>query len=250
MKRQKLVAAGILGLAIIAVVVWLFFGTNYIRQEVKQEVSQGAPVDVVLDFYEPWLAALLSTTTDPYQLGLAQTPILSKELRTRLASAKGHPETEPDPVLCQTTILDRISARPVYELEDSAQVLVMSTQRELTSQAIVTLLRYNDGWYINDILCTLGEFAPPQEFSFEKEGYMLKSVVAPLNPDYWHLIFEENNQKGHSAPLFFNAESMCKDLSGNTSVCNLDEFVEPFKVLLRGEMTEAGVEVKQLEMID
>lgn len=248
-KRRILVAAAILGLVIIAVVAWFFLGGNQIGQEVEQGVSKAAPVDVALDFYEPWLAALLSTTTDPYRSGLAQAPILSKELRTRLAGAKGHPKTEPDPVLCQTVILEGISARPIYEREDSAQVLVMSTQKELTNQAIVTLLKYNDGWYINDILCTLGEFAPPQEFSFDKEGYMLKSVVAPLDPRFWHLIFEENNEKGHAVPLFFSAESTCKDLDGNTSVCDTDKFIEPFKALVRGEMTEAGVKVKRLEMM-
>ncbi|MEX2054348.1 MAG: DUF3828 domain-containing protein [Candidatus Colwellbacteria bacterium] len=243
LKRAISIAVVVVVIAVIAF--FVFKGAD------KQEVSIGDPVNIVLDFYEPWLSAVQATSTDPYASGLAQTPILSKELRTRLTNASGQPETELDPVLCQTTIPTGISARPIYEREGDAKVLVMSTEEGALEQAVVELIRHKGGWYINDIVCSPGEFDPPREFSFEREGHLLKGgIPSPYDSKHWHLVFEEDGQPGHVAPLFFGPESMCQDLDGNTSVCNPDQLMETSKASVRGEMTELGVEVKRLELME
>ncbi|MEX0672534.1 MAG: hypothetical protein WDZ82_01420 [Candidatus Paceibacterota bacterium] len=246
--RTRIIAILVLVFAV-GLLGWLFFagaGSSGGNQVVSEEI----PSVVVLDFYDPWVSALKDPDTDPYQKGLAEAPILSEELRAKLAAAQERPEGEPDPVLCQTGVPGGISARPIFEDDESAQVLVMATRQELPGQAVVTLTKLNNGWYIDDIECSSGETAPEREFSFEREGYLLKDVPAPLDPQYWHIVFEQNNQQGHTAPLFFGAESMCEDESGVESVCNPDQFTEASKVMVKGEMSETGVEVKRLELIE
>lgn len=247
MTRQKFIIGGVLGLVVIAVVVGLLVKGRGGLGVAEQAISTADVANTVLDFYDPWLAAVHATTTDPYQEGLADTPILSPELRERLA-AVGRGEGALDPVLCQTKVPEQISARPVYQNDTGAQVLVRSTEKGWPEQAVVTLVRHNDGWYIGDISCSAGETAPVREFSFEMEGYLLKSVVPPLDPQYWHLVFEQNGQQGHVAPLFFGAESMCTTAAGVESVCAPDQFIEPSKAFVRGQLTESGVEVKRLEL--
>jgi len=248
MTRQKLIVGGVLGLVVIAVLVGLFVKGRGGLSVAEQVVSTSDPANTVLDFYDPWLTAVQATSTDPYQAGLADAPILSPELRTRLADAREQSEGGLDPVLCQTKVPEQISARPVYQNDAGAQLLVRSSEKGWSEQAVVTLVRHNDGWYIADISCSSGESAPEREFSFEREGYLLKSVVAPLDPRYWHLVFEEGGQQGHVAPLFFDAESMCITTAGTESVCLPDQFVEPSKAFVRGQLSESGVEVKRLEL--
>jgi len=81
------------------------------------------------------------------------------------------------------------------------------------------------------------------------EGNLLKSVPPPYDPNYWHLVYAQNGTLGYVVPLFFSAMSMCTDIRGNESVCDPSQFIEVQKVMLRGDMTELGVEVKQLEFI-
>lgn len=249
MKNRTLILGGIVALIAIILVAWLFLRDGSVAGVTKQEVSTSNPLDIVFDFYEPWLAALHSKSTDPYQEGLADNPLLSKELRERIKDSKDHSDTEPDPVVCQTIIPAQISARPINQSDENTQILVMSREKGHTEQAIVTLLKLNDGWYISDIMCSPGEFAPEREFSFEMEGYLLKSVVPPLDSRNWHLVFEQNGVKGHVVPLFFGAESTCVKDGGTESVCAPDTFVEPSKAMVHGQMTEAGVEVKRLELM-
>lgn len=215
----------------------------------EQVVSTAEPIDVVFDFYDPWLAAWQASTTDPYKEGLAKAPILSEELRKRLKTLGGDMEVEPDLVTCQKALPPGISARLIFQNDTEAQVVVVSTQTDYTEQAVVTLRALSGGWYIDDIVCSLGEFGPEREFSFEREGYLLKSVPPPYNPAYWHIVFEESGEKGHAAPLFFSAESTCTTLDGNTATCNPDQLQEATKVLIKGSMTELGVQVKKLELV-
>lgn len=248
MNRRNLIigivgAVVLVGLALVLVFNWddLWSG--------KQEVSTLDPIDVTFDFYDPWLAAAQATSTNPFKEGLAKAPILSKELRKKIKNAPRTGAEVVDPVLCQTTTPADISARMVSQDETQAEVLILSRQKELTGQAVVKLVALNGGWYINDIVCSPGEFAPEREFTFEREGFLLKSVPPPYNPQYWHIVFEENGEKGHAAPLFFDAESTCKALDGKTAVCNPDQFREATKVLVKGSMSETGVQVKQLELM-
>ncbi|MEX0930569.1 MAG: DUF3828 domain-containing protein [Candidatus Paceibacterota bacterium] len=245
--RARIIAIVTLVLAV-GLLAWMFFGGGGLGE--NQAVEQGNPAVIVLDFYDPWLAALQSEDTDPYQSGLAASPILSKELRERLADADDRPEGEVDPVLCQTAVPTGISARPIFTNDEQAQVLVLSTQQGLHGQAVVTLNKLNDGWYIDDIECSSGEVAPDREFSFEMEGYLLKSVPEPLDSRYWHLVFDQNNEQGHTVPLFFDAESVCQDAGGETATCNPNEFTEPVRAIVKGEMSETGVEVKRVEFVE
>lgn len=244
--KNKIIIAGLalLVIAIAAGGAFLFLRNNPIGE---QEVEMYDPVDVVLFFYQPWLNARISTSTDPYAEGLDKYPILSRELRKRLSKTKGQPEGEVDPVLCQTSVPTRISSRTLYESEDKSEILILAKDEGLDGQAVVTLNRLNDGWYIDQIRCAPGEFAPQREFSFEKEGYLLKSVLPPLDPQYWHLVFEENNQLGHVAPLYFSDESVCILSNGDEGVCDTSRFVEATKTTVYGEMNEYGVDVKKLE---
>jgi len=237
---------GALGLVIIAVIVALSLG-GPISSGPKQEVSMNEPVDIVLDFYGSWLSAAQATSTDPYQLRVADEPLLSKTLRERLLDMKEAPQDGVDPVLCQTTVPTQISALPVYERDETAQFLVMSREEGALEQAIITLTKQGEGWYIEDILCSPGEFPPEREFSFQMEGFLLKSVPPPLNPEYWHIVFEENNET-HVAPLYFSAESICTNLDGGESVCSPQQFSEPSRALVSGQMTERGVDVNKLEL--
>ncbi len=217
--------------------------TNTTLDTSNQVVSQYDHVDVVLDFYQPWMRAIQSTSTDPYTDGLAAAPILSPALRDRLSSTS---EDENDPVICQNPIPTTINTRTLYEQPEKSQVLVYSKEQELAGQAIVTLLRANDGWYIDDILCSRGEFDIEREFTFVYDGNLLKSVPPPYNPDYWHLVYTQDGTPGYAAQLFFDQDSICIDQNNNESVCDTTKFVDAAKVNLAGNMTETGVEVKKV----
>ena len=245
MRKIKIIGVVVVLVAIVGLV---WFSA---RSSAEQQVSKLDAVDTVGDFYDKWLkAAQLPTTADPSLATLAKSPILSKSLRARLVSAQKDSNTTTDPVLCQTTVPEGISMRRVYMSEDEAQILVTSKDKNVTSQAFVTLNKYNDGWYINDIQCSLGEFAPEREFSFEKGGYLLKgSIPKPYNPKNWHLVFEDNGEPGHVVPLLFDSGSQCVGLDGGKSVCKPDQFTEATKVFVRGQMTERGANVKQLEFV-
>ena len=246
MDNQKYIIGGVIGLVAVVVIVGLLMG-GFKSSKFNQEVSTDDPVNIVLDFYEPWLAAVQSTSTNPYQLRLGDNPLLSESLRERLLSMEETPQDEVDPVLCQTTVPTGISARPIDERADTTQVLVMSRDEGALEQAVITLTKHNDGWYMEDILCSPGEFAPDREFSFEMEGFLLKSVEPPLDPTYWHLVFEMDGVQGHVVPLYFSTESMCTNLDGEESVCFPDEFTEPSKVFVSGQMAERGLQVNKVE---
>jgi len=217
----------------------------------KQEVSQNDPTDVVMDFYIPWLEAKQSETTDPYIAGLLDEPFLGKELRSKLKKAQKDIENPIDSVLCQERSDIKLSTRRVSVQEESVQILVTARgDKSLTGQALVTLNRLNDGWYIYDITCSLGEFGIDREFSFEQVGFLLKqSIPKPYNPENWHLVFKQDEQDGHVVPLFFAEDTMCTDLKGKESVCNTESIGEASKVSIKAQMTEVGAQVKKLEFV-
>lgn len=219
-----------------------------------QQTAQAEPLDIVSDFYQPWLQALQSSTTNPLQEGLANNPLLSPALRERLNTpkpAEGYPEGMIDPVICQTAVPENISAKTLYVYPDNkAQVLVFTKGSE-TGQAIVTLLATGGGWYIDEILCSRGEFDVPREFTFDTEGYLLKQVPPPYKAGEWHLVFEQNGQTGHVVPLLFNADSKCTPLGNEPEgVCTPDQYEEAKKVYIQGQMTELGAEVKHLKFLE
>lgn len=242
MKNKKIITISLIVIILIAVIIF-----TIAKNASKQEVAMGDPVDIVTDFYNPWLEAVKSETTDPYTEGYSKSPILSKELRKKIAEAQGAEEYL-DPVVCQTVVPEKIATRTVHESETDVQILITARKSESTQQAIVDLKALNGGWYIEDINCSPGEFAPEREFSFDREGALIKdSIPAPFNPEHWHIVFEENGELGHVAPLFFDADSVCVDKKGNESECDTSTFFEAMNVSVKGQMSESGVQVKRFE---
>lgn len=241
-------------LIIVGALILIFLGLlvkNFITQKVQQQVATGEPLDVVSDFYLPWLDAVQSTSTDPYTEGMSENPILGKELRAHIKDSKPQKEGDIDPVLCQTVIPEKIATRAVYQSDEKAQFVITGRKTESTLQSVVTLNQYNGGWYIDQIECTLGEVPPEREFTFERKGSLIKdSIMKPFDSQYWHLVFEENDEQGHVAPLFFSPESMCLSKDGNTSVCDTSQFKEAMHIFVQGEMSERGVDVKKAEITE
>lgn len=255
MKNKQIIVGGIAVLLVLLFLMAIFIGGKgsgtHTPTEVTtdtQVVSDSDPIDIVLDFYGPWLDAAQSTSTDFQQLGLADNPLLSEELRTKLTEASVIDEL--DPVICQDPLPEKIQSKKIYDEGDKSQILVFSKEQNRAGQAVVTLLRQNDGWYIDDIVCSRGEFDVPREFTFMYEGNLLKSVPPPYDPEFWHLVYAQNGTFGYVVPLYFSDASICTDMSGAESVCAPDKFMETRKVMVRGEMTESGVEVKQLDFIE
>jgi hypothetical protein len=256
--KQKIIIGAVIVLAI--AVLGGLFGSGLLSRsgignimDASQAVSTEDPIDITLGFYESWLSALRSTTTDPYQSGLANNPILSQPLRERISNRDNRTGLESnmlDAVLCQTTIPDNLTGKVLYTFTDKAQVLVVSKEQKEAGQAIVTLRGKDGGWYIDEILCSRGEFDVTREFSFEQDGYLLKQVPPPLDPQYWHIVFEQNGEPGHTAPLFFDGASTCTKPGSEATACQPDQLIEGSKVHLQGEMTETGVQVKHVQFIE
>jgi hypothetical protein len=211
----------------------------------NQAVSTDEPLDIVSDFYGSWLEAAKSTSTDPYASGVATLPILSEALRTKLAAARE--SSEPDPVLCQAGLPEKIKSKVVFQLEDKAQIMVKTSDAD---QSIVSLLHKENGWFIDDIECSHGDVAPEREFSFDNEGFILKGVPPTLDPDYWYIVFTENNEPGHSVPLTFDGGSTCGPAGGTLASCNPDQFLPVAKAHVYGEMGDTGIVVKRLEFLE
>lgn len=243
MKDKKIIVGSILGVVVIALLVVI--ALSFVNKtQTKQTVSSDDPTDIALDFYGEWLDAVQSTSTTPYQEGLATAPILSKTLSDRLVATPENPEV--DPVLCQKIPPTKVSSKTVFEEASTTQILVMSKEPKQAGQAVFTLSHLDEGWYINDILCAQEESGTPGEFSFAHEGGLFKSVTDASLPDqeYWSILYIQDT-KMYTARLLFTPESMCTDLAGVEAVCNPDQFIET-KVEVQGEMSENGVTVKHL----
>lgn len=245
MKKIKIIGALVV-LVVIGGLVWYFA-----KSPAQQQVSRLDVIDTVGSFYNPWLNAVQQPTTgNPNRATLAASPILSKELRTKLQNVLKDPKATPDPVLCQSSVPMGISMRNVFTNDTESQVLVTSKDKTVYDQAIVRLARLNDGWYIKSIECSPGEVAPEREFTFETVGFLLKgSIPKPYDPKYWHIVYEENGQQGNVVPLLFGTKSECTSLEGVKSVCTPDQFTEATQVSVRGQMTERGADVQFLEFV-
>ncbi len=251
--NKKYIIGGLVGLVLLVVAGWSLFGTSSQNEEAATDVAIPTEdrVDIVLEFYDTWLAAVQSTSTDPYQSDLISSPHLGLDLATRLrASQTEVSEDQVDPVLCQLAAPNRIGIKVIFEEELKAQYLIIPKGEISPLRAEVSLVAVDGQWQITDIVCTSGESAPVGEFSFERKGNLLKSVPPPLDPQYWHLVYEENNVFGQTAPLFFDEGSTCVVPGAADRVCVPDEFNETAVVQVFGQLTEAGVEVKRVEFAD
>jgi len=250
MNRNKfLPIALIVGIiVIVGIIIWQVMGGKGLLPEAWNGV-EGDPVDVTLDFYESWLEARKNGPNEPFTAGMLDYAQVSPDLKAHLKTFEGQltDETE-DPVLCQIGVPDGLRTKPVFKQDESAQMLVMS--KGATGQAVVSLEAKNGLWRISDISCGNGETGPQGEYSFEKSGFLLKQVPAPLDSNYWHLVFEEAGVLGHAVPLFIGDDSVCVQKDGTEVACNDDVLKETTPALVKGEMTETGVQVKRIELID
>lgn len=239
----------ILGIVVVAVAA-IFFSQRGTFNSYTPAPDPIEPIDLTLNFYDAWLAAVKSTTTTPYEAGILDGAEMTDELRARLAAGEVSSDIDYgaiDPVLCQTVDPSRISAKTLYVAPgEKAQVQIFTKGAMEQGQAIVTLVPNGPRWTIEDILCSHGEFDIPREFSFDQQGNLLKSVPEPYDSNYWHIVFTQDGTPGYVAPLYFDANSMCVTTDGSESVCSPDTFTEAAKVHVQGEMTELGVNVKRV----
>ena len=92
-KQKRAVIIAFIIIVVVALLIWMLVGSGGVSDK-NQEVSASDPISVVLDFYEPWMSARWSTSTDPYKEGLAKAGILSPDLREKLADSKDGDELE------------------------------------------------------------------------------------------------------------------------------------------------------------
>ena len=250
-KRFVLIGAGLL--IIVLVVILILNRDKADREDVinGEVVNAGDPLDPTIEFYDNWLEAVKSTTTNPVEANLVNNEFLSESVREYISLAQTDTERTVDPVLCQSTTPERLGAKVSFVLDSKAQLLIIARggAEKSAEMAVVDLTVVNNKWQITNINCSAGESAPIREFSFERKGFLLKSVPPPLNSEYWHLVFEENGQLGHTVPLFFNADSLCVAFDGTEMVCDETQFQDATQVIVKGEMTESGTIVKRVEFL-
>ncbi len=252
-KPLKILLLLLAGILLVLVVLWISNKNNETSTETvdtSEIVPVEDPLDTVLTFYNDWLQAEQSTTTDPILAGLLDSQVLSPEVRANLEKALAEQsEGSLNPVLCQPTVPARIGAKVLFTLDTQAQIMVLARGGEEKSayQAVVTLKAVDGMWRIAEIACAEGDVAPEREHDFEREGFLLKSVPPPLDPQYWHLVYEENGQLGHTVPLLFSNESICVTANGSESNCDVSQFTEAARVLLQADMIEVGAQVKRIQ---
>lgn len=208
-----------------------------------------AAFDVAMEFYTAWLAAIQSTTTDPFQTGLINSPRLSSEVRTMIQEKyTTQVAGDLDPVFCQATKPERVGAKAIFVEDTSAQImmLIRGLDTKAAHQSVVTLKAVAGMWQITKIECVQGDVAPIREYDFERTGFLLKSVPAPYNGEYWHLVYEENDKPGHVVRLYFTTESKCIADNGIETVCDPSQFVEPTQVLMQADMLDDGARVRRI----
>jgi hypothetical protein len=246
--KKKIILA-VIAIIIIGGGIWLAKGTTGVGSLGSQAVRYTDPSDATSGFYNQWLKAAQDPTATPDRATLAKSAVLSKDVSATVAAGLASGAT-PDPVLCQSAVPQAIVQRQVYVQADKAQMLVTSKDKSVYNEAVVTLDKVNDSWLITKIECTPGEIAPVKEFSFEKEGYLIKgSIPKPYNNKNWHLVFVEDGKPGNVVPLFFDAKSQCTNSDGTMAVCKPDQFVETDKVSVHGQMSESGVTVVRLQFV-
>ncbi len=216
----------------------------------SQEISKLDTIDTVGSFYNDWLKAVKDPNAVPNLASLSKSPYLSKALRNRIIDALKIKNPDLDPVLCQSVIPEAISTRNAFMSDDKAEVLVMSRDKKVTNQAIVELNKLNGIWYMNEIKCSLGEFAPEKEFTFEQKGFLLKgSIPAPYNSKDWHLVYEEDGQKGNVIPVFLDSKSKCINTDKTESICKPEQLKETMEVFIQGQMNERGITINRLQFV-
>ncbi len=254
MQRNKIILTVIAVLLITGAGIYFFQNTERTSPGENGETSAvvgiaGDPRDIVVEYYLDWLDAVNATSSNPTDSGLTEQAFLSNDVRMYL---KDNLESSNalDPLLCQSIVPDRLATKEIFSTAEKASFLVTGRTAEKTKllgQAVVSLSNTDGLWVIESVECDMSAMLEDREFTFERQGFLLKSVPEPLNSDFWHLVFVENDIPGHTAPLYFDANSMCTSAEGVSTVCDESTFIEPTEVLVQGQMSEAGVEVVNVE---
>lgn len=248
--KIKIILIGVVLLVIAIIFIVVRNGNN--DNDATNEGPTEVPIDVVLEFYDSWLDILRATSTDPYQSELLASVVVSSDVRSAINSARiENPDL--DPVTCQTgQTPENFRARIFPTSETETKILIESKVAKETQpmMSFVTLTVVDNKWQITNIECTQGDVAPDVEFTYDRQGLLLKSVPPPYEAGKWHLVFEQDGQMGYVTPLFFSATTSCVSKEGVTSVCNPDAFTETDRVSVKGGMTELGAEVVRIEFLD
>jgi|AntRauTorckE6833_2_1112554.scaffolds.fasta_scaffold28383_2 hypothetical protein len=252
MKKLIVLIIGVVVLIVLAVIAWQFVDVDsgdWNSTDESQLAPTEDPLDVTMDLYGPWLAGLQATSTEFNKAELLTMAPLTADLRTKLLSLTEDTQLAVDPVLCQAVLPERIGTKSVFVTDTESQVMVIPRGTKVPEQALVTLIAVDGEWVINDIVCSRGEIAPELEYTFEREGNLLKqSLLPPLNNEQWHLIYSRDGVAGNAIPLLFNETSVCLSPDGSQQVCVPDQLTEAAAVQLQGAMQEAGVLVERMQL--
>jgi len=245
MKKQHV--GILLVVATVLVIVWQILAGGFTATNTSENQAKTDPIDVATSLFTPWLAALQATSSEPdFGLLLATAPV-TPELRSRLQQQIDQPAQSVDPVICQPITPERLGAKVVYITDDKAELMVVARGNKVPEQALYTLQWQGSDWIVSDITCSRGELAPEQEYSFEREGNLLKdSLQPPLDASKWHLIYTRDDVAGYAIPLEFNESSVC--ISDAEAVCDLSILNEAAAAKIQGSMQESGVLVERLEL--
>lgn len=245
---KKIIVLGLI--VLVAVMAFLTLQKNGGSQQTEDAaaIPTSDPLDDITGFYNEWLDALQSTSTDPVAAGLLDSPVLTPKMKESLKIAVEE-GGELDPVLCQTAIPEKIGAKLITRKDATAKVMVIARGEKMPGQSLASLVPQDGIWAIDEIKCAYGEMPPEQgEFSFEREGQLLHSVPPPLDPEHWYIVYESEGVMGYTAKLIFDEESKCTDTDGVTGACDPNTFEETAPAFVQGEMSEAGLMVKHVQL--
>ena len=98
----------------------------------ESPVALEDPLDLTLDFYNQWLADTKSTTTNPFQSGLINSPFLSLEVRTQIEKANAKKKDgDVDPLLCIPDAPKRVGGKTLQSQSDKAVILMLPRGQEV-----------------------------------------------------------------------------------------------------------------------
>lgn len=242
----------ILGIIIIAGLFALISGqrgTDTIDEE-PEVATEPFTNSGILDFYDAWIEARESLGDSGLPEELLSSPTLSPAMQLALREGNEAFKTSGvDPVLCSSFVPTKVKSRNVFATDSEAQVIMYLNIDGASSNALVNLAPMDGAWVITNIDCSSTEEAPDRgEFNFDREGNVLKqSLQTPFDSNRWHLIFEQNGTAGHIAPLFTDS-AVCFQ-NGSDVACS-DILYEPARVRVQGNMSEAGVDVVKIEVLE
>lgn len=245
---KKIIVIGLI--VLVAVMAFLTIQKNggSLQKDDTTAIPTSDPLDDITGFYNEWLDALQAEDSDPVSAGLLDSSVLTPKMKEALTAAVAA-GGEVDPVLCQTSVPKKIGAKLIAQKDATAKVMVIARGEKMPGQSLASLVPQDGIWAIDKIECAYGETPPEQgEFSFEREGQLLNSVPAPLDPEFWYLVYESDGVMGYTAKLIFDSESKCTDLDGVTGACDPNTFEETAPAFVQGEMSEAGLMVKHVEL--